>query len=70
MSSYVLKLGGAAIGIFMLGVLAVVIFDKIWFQVGLGAAIVVICGILLLIAWRSDKKDKAKRAGLEELPRV
>jgi len=70
MSSYVLKLAGAAIGIFMLGVLVVVIFDKLWFQVGLGAAIVVVCGALLLIAWRADKKDKAKRAGLEELPRV
>ena len=70
MSSYVLKLAGAAIGIFMLGILAVVIFDKIWFQVGLGAAIVVVVGILLLIAWRADKKDKAQRAGLEELPRV
>ena len=70
MSSYVVKLAGAAIGIFLLGILAVVIFDKLWLQVSLGAAVVVVCGILLLIAWYADRKEKAKRAGLEDLPPV
>ena len=51
----------------MLGIL---IFDAIWFRVGLGAAIVVVCGGLLLFAWNTDRKDKATRAGLNELPRV
>ena len=34
------------------------------------AAIVVVFGGLLLWAWNVDRKDKAKRAGIDELPRV
>jgi hypothetical protein len=68
--SYVFKLAGAAILLLFLGVLGIVIFDRIWMQVGLGAAIVVVCGGLLLFAWMTDRKDRAARAGLDELPRV
>jgi len=67
---YALKLAGAAILILLLGVLGIVIFGNIWAQVGIGAAIVVVCGGLLLFAWMTDRKDKAARAGLDELPRV
>ena len=67
---YALKLGGAAIAFLLLGVLGIIIFEGIWMRVGLGAAIVVVCGGLLLFAWRTDRKDKAARAGLDELPRV
>jgi Flp pilus assembly protein TadB len=67
---YALKLAGAAIALLLLGVLGIVIFGNIWAQVGIGAAIVVVCGGLLLFAWNVDRKDKAKRAGLDELPRI
>jgi Flp pilus assembly protein TadB len=67
---YAFKLGGAAIAFLLLGVLVVLIFDHIWFQVGFGAALVVVFGAIILLAWNSDRKEKAKRAGLDELPRV
>jgi len=68
--SYALKLAGAAIAILVVGVLGIVIFDRIWMRVGLVAAIVVVGGGLLLFAWMTDRKDRAARAGLDELPRV
>jgi Flp pilus assembly protein TadB len=69
-AKYGLKLAGAGIAILLLGVLAVVIFDAIWFRIGLGAAFVLVFGGILLLAWKTDRKDKAKRAGLDELPPV
>jgi hypothetical protein len=68
--SYVFKLAGAAIAILLVGVLGIVIFDRVWMRVGLGAAIVVVGGGLLLFAWMTDRKDRAARAGLDELPPV
>ena len=68
--SYAFKLGGVAIAFLLIGVLGIVIFDRIWFRVGLGAALLVVFGGLLLLAWNVDRKDKAKRAGLDELPPV
>ena len=70
MTGYALKLGGAAIVIMLAGVLAIVLFGNIWTDVGLGAAIVVVCGGLLLLAWNVDRKERAKRAGIEELPKI
>ena len=67
---YALKLAGAAIAIMLLGLLGILIFDAIWMRVGLGAAIVIVCGGLLLLAWNTDRKDREARAGLDELPRV
>ena len=67
---YAFKLAGAAIAILFLGVLGILIFDRIWMQVGLGAAIVVVGGGLLLFAWMTDRKDRAARAGFDELPPV
>ena len=61
------KYAGALIAILLLGALGIVIFDRIWYQVGLGAAIVVVCGGLLFFAWRTDRKDKAARAGLDNI---
>ncbi len=68
--SYALKLAGAAIALLILGVIGIAIFGNIWARVGIGAAIVVVFGGLLLFAWSVDRKDKAKRAGIDELPRV
>ena len=70
MASYGFKLAGAAILFLLIGVLGIVIFDRIWFRVGLGAALLVVFGGLLLVAWRVDRKDKAKRAGIDELPPI
>ena len=70
MASYGFKLAGAAILFLLIGVLGILIFDRIWFRVGLGAALVVVFGGLLLVAWRVDRKDKAKRAGIDELPPI
>jgi drug/metabolite transporter (DMT)-like permease len=68
--SYALKLAGAAILMLFLGVLGIVIFGDIWSRIGIGAAIVVVFGGLLLLVWRQDKKDKARRAGIDELPPI
>jgi hypothetical protein len=68
--SYAFKLAGAAIAILLVGVLGIVIFERAWMRVGLGAAIVVVGGGLLLFAWMTDRKDRAARAGLDELPPV
>ena len=68
--NYALKLGAAAIAILFAGLIVILIFDKIWFQVGFGAAIVLLCGALLIFAWVTDRKAKQTRAGIDELPRV
>jgi len=70
MTSYILKLGGAAILLLFAGVIAFVLFGNIWARVGIGAAIVVVGGGLLLFAWNVDRKERAKRAGIDELPRI
>jgi hypothetical protein len=68
--SYPIKLGLAAVAFLFLGVLGIIIFSSVWARIGLGAALVVVCGGLLLWAWNVDRKEKAKRAGVDELPRV
>ena len=68
--SYMLKLAAAAIAFLIVGVFGIVIFGNIWARVGIGAAIVIVFGGLLLFAWNVDRKDKATRAGIDELPRV
>jgi hypothetical protein len=68
--SYALKLAAVGIGFLLVGVLGIVIFDRIWYRVGFGAALLVVFGGLLLLVWNVDRKDKAKRAGLDELPPV
>jgi hypothetical protein len=68
--SYALKLGGAAIVFLLLGFLGIVLFDAVWARVGLVAALIIVFGGILLFAWNVDRKDKAKRAGLDELPDV
>ena len=65
--AYGLKLGGAA-ALFLIGaIVAVLLFNGVWFKVGFGAAFAILSGILLLIAWRVDKKAKAERAGLSDI---
>jgi hypothetical protein len=62
-----LRLAAIAAGLFLLGMVGIVIFSNIWFRVGLGAAIVIVCGGLLLFAWYKDKEARASREGLERI---
>jgi Flp pilus assembly protein TadB len=64
---YGLKLVAACILLLLAGVLAIVLFEGLWVRIGLGAAIVVIVGGVLFMAWRTDQKAKASRAGLERI---
>lgn len=64
---YGLKLGAAAAGFLIVAVLAVLLFNGVWFQVGFGAAFAILAGILIFIAWRVDKKAKDERAGLPDI---
>jgi hypothetical protein len=68
--SSALKLAGAAIALLFVGVLGIVIFDAIWARIGLGAALVIVCGGLLVFAWSVDRRDAAGRADLDRLPPV
>ncbi len=70
MTSYLLKLAGAGILLLCAGFFAIVIFEDVWARVGIGAAIVVVFGGLLLFAWIMDRKGREARAGVDELPRV
>jgi hypothetical protein len=64
---YALKFAGIGILFLLIGVLGLVIFDELWMRMGLGAAMVIFFGGILLWAWRQDKKAKASRAGLERI---
>ena len=64
---YALKFAAIGIAFFSIGVLGLVIFDALWMRMGLGAAMVIFFGGILLFAWRQDQKAKASRAGLERI---
>jgi hypothetical protein len=70
MWGYGLKLAAAMIGILILGFIAIWIFGDIWYRVGIGAALVVVVGGLLLGAWYIDRRDREARADIDELPPV
>lgn len=70
MMSYGFKLAAVAIGLLLAGALAIVIFVDIWTGVGLGAAMLVVGGGLLLFAWRVDRKGREARKGIDELPPI
>jgi hypothetical protein len=69
-ASYVVKLGLAAAAVLLLGVLGIAIFSNVWARVGIGAAMVVFGGGLILLAWWWDRREKDRRGGVDELPRV
>ena len=66
-AGYGLKLGAVAFGLLLAGILAVLLFNGIWFQIGFGAAFALLAGVLILIAWRVDRKSKQEREGLERI---
>lgn len=65
--SYGLKLALVAIGLAVGFVIAIVLFGRLWVQLGLVAAIVVICIPLLVLAWYEDRKARRQREGLEDI---
>ncbi len=67
MAGYGLKLGAVAFGLLLAGILVVLLFNGIWFQIGFGAAFALLAGVLILIGWRVDKKSKQEREGLERI---
>jgi membrane protein implicated in regulation of membrane protease activity len=62
-----LKLAGVAIAVFLAGVVAFLLFTNIWARIGLGAAVIVMCGGLILWARRVDRRDRELREGLERI---
>jgi hypothetical protein len=64
---YALKFAGIAILLLLAGVLGLLIFGALWARIGIGVAMVVFFGGILLFAWRQDQKAKASRAGLERI---
>jgi hypothetical protein len=64
---YALKFAGIGLVILLLGILGLVIFDALWIRMGLGFAMLIFFGGILLFAWRQDQKAKASRAGLERI---
>ena len=65
--SYAFKVAAVAIALIVAFVLGIVIFTGVWSRIGLGAALVVICAPLLFFAWRSDRKSRRAREGLEDI---
>jgi hypothetical protein len=67
MTAYGLKLAGAGMLVILLGIVGILIFSAIWARIGLVAAMVLLGGGLVLVAWRLDKKARETRAGLERV---
>jgi uncharacterized membrane protein YdcZ (DUF606 family) len=70
MWGYAFKLAGAGALIILAGGLAIMIFSDIWLNRSLGAAMLVVGGGLLVVAWLVDRRGRKARKGLDELPPV
>jgi len=68
--SYPWKLAGAAMLMVIVGAIVIVIFEDLWLQVGLIGAMVIVFGGLIALLWLVQRKDRARRKGVDELPRV
>ena len=68
--SYPWKLAGAAMLMVLVGALVIIIFEDIWLQVGLLGAMVIVFGGLIGLVWLLQRKDRERRKGIDELPRV
>lgn len=68
--SYPWKLAGTAMLMIVVAALVIIIFEGVWLQVGLVGAMVVVFGGLIAFVWFLQRKDRARRKGVDELPRV
>ena len=50
--------------------LVIIIFEDLWLQVGLVGAMVIVFGGLIAFVWFLQRKDRERRKGVDELPRV
>ena len=67
MTSLVVKWTAIAFAAGVVLVIGIVVLEEVWLQVGLGAAILVICTPLLIWAWLLDRKEKTRRQDLEDI---
>jgi hypothetical protein len=56
---------GVAILVVAAGIAGILIFNGLWYRIGLGAAVAVIVGVLLLIGWRVDERAKREAADFD-----
>ncbi len=68
--SYPWKLAGAAMLMILVAALVIIIFEDVWLRVGLVGAMVVVFGGLIGLVWLLQRKDRERRKGVDELPRV
>jgi Flp pilus assembly protein TadB len=68
--SYPWKLAGTAMLMVVVAALVIILFEDIWLQVGLGAAMVVVFGGVIAFVWFLQRKDRERRKGVDELPRI
>jgi Flp pilus assembly protein TadB len=68
--SYPWKLAGAAMLMVVVAALVIIIFEDLWLQIGLVGAMVVVFGGLIGLVWLLQRKDRERRKGVDELPRV
>ena len=66
MTGYAFKMAAIAIGIVAAGLVAILIFGNIWARSGIGAAVVVLVGVLLFLGWNTDRRDAARRAEYDD----
>lgn len=67
MTSLVVKWTAIAFAAGVVLVIGIVVLEEVWLQVGLGAALLVICIPLLIWAWLLDRKEKTRRQDLEDI---
>ena len=68
--SYPWKLAGTAMLMVVVAGLVILLFEDLWVRVGLGAALVVVFGGVIAFVWFLQRKDRERRKGVDELPRV
>jgi uncharacterized membrane protein YccC len=49
------------------GLVGIFIFNQIWMRIGLGVTIGIIIAFALFFGWRSEKRDREVREGLEQV---
>ena len=67
MTGLVVKWTAIAFAAGVVLVIGIVVLEEVWLQVGLGAALLVICTPLLIWAWLLDRKEKTRRQDLEDI---
>jgi hypothetical protein len=68
--SYPWKLAGTAMLMVVVAALVILVFEGIWVRIGLIGAMVVVFGGLIAFVWFVQRKDRERRRGVDELPRV